>query len=288
MTMTPNRPDHNPSDSPLSVCQLRCNLPAGALSVYGVAGPAKNSPTLLLVHGFRAHAGWWDYLLPLLATRYQVFTYDFAGMGNSELRRHYSEDTCVDDLLAMVTFIEQLTGRPLRAVVGHSWGGQITLQACAQRPDIAAEAFILDSYLKLPSDSDHPQSPAIGNRKAYATQAEAIGAFRLSPPQPLESEKLAALAQKSMYLSEAGWRWKFDPELPPLHPMPLEQYAAQITLPVSVIYGADSALINPARAQGVVDLLPQGRGPFAVADAHHHLMLDQPQRLADLLLDLLA
>jgi pimeloyl-ACP methyl ester carboxylesterase len=57
---------------------------------------------------------------------------------------------------------------------------------------------------------------------------------------------------------------------------------------VAIIYGADSALITPARAAAMAALLPAGHGPYALAGAHHHLMLDQPLALAALLLELLA
>jgi pimeloyl-ACP methyl ester carboxylesterase len=271
------------------LCIYACSDDANANDNDRDAGrTAAPKPPLLLVHGFRAHARWWDAVVPALCQSYQVFTYDFAGMGDSECRPAYRDSQFVDDLLAVVMFIEQTVAQPLAAVIGHSWGGQITLQACARRPDLARQALILDSYMMLASDTEHPALPTTGNRKTYASCAEAVAAFRLSPPQPVDPDLLAALARKSLCATAAGWRWKFDPALTGLTALLLEPLAAQITLPVGVIYGAASALITPARAAAMAALLPAGHGPYALAAAHHHLMLDQPQALAALLLELLA
>ncbi len=48
------------------------------------------APPLLLLHGFLAHAHWWDFVAPSLAESYRVIAPDFSGMGDSEYRDDYS------------------------------------------------------------------------------------------------------------------------------------------------------------------------------------------------------
>lgn len=258
------------------------------LRLYDFSGPAAASPVILLVHGFRAHAHWWDSTITALRKKFRVVTYDFAGMGNSEYRPDYCEAMFVDDLLAVVGAVRERVGRPLAALIGHSWGGQIVLRACVRSPHLAQQIMLLDTFVVVPSDTDLPESLTVNHRKLYRDKASAIAAFRLSPPQPLEKNILARLAGQSIQPVEGEWCWKFDPNLGSLQPLDLAAIADALTLPIHIVYGAKSALVCRRRAGATVELLPDGRGPYALAGAYHHLMLDQPEALATLMSELLA
>jgi pimeloyl-ACP methyl ester carboxylesterase len=54
------------------------------------------------------------------------------------------------------------------------------------------------------------------------------------------------------------------------------------------VYGEHSALVQEQHARRIVAGLPDCRGPIAIPDGHHHLMLDQPQALIATLNALLA
>src|SRR5476651_1388179 len=42
-------------------------------------GDASNARVLLLLHGFRGHAHWWDFVAPWFAHEYRVIAIDFGG-----------------------------------------------------------------------------------------------------------------------------------------------------------------------------------------------------------------
>jgi pimeloyl-ACP methyl ester carboxylesterase len=53
----------------------------------------------------------------------------------------------------------------------------------------------------------------------------------------------------------------------------------RIDAPVTFIYGDRSAIVSRARAYAIVKRLRNGRGPIAIPQSHHHVMLDQPLAL---------
>jgi pimeloyl-ACP methyl ester carboxylesterase len=257
------------------------------LRLYEYPGPDIDSTSLLLVHGSRGHSGWWDEVIPRLTRHYRVFAFDFAGMGDSDQRPAYNQEMHVEDLLTVSAAVKHIGGQPLRAIIAHSWGGQITLLAASQQPELAMQLLILDSYCVLPSETRELSPPPRGNQKVYPTADAAAAAFRLSPPQPEHAARVRALAHKSMRKCEGGWRWKFDPNMAVALPLLITRIAHRLTLPVVVIYGEKSEIISTAMASELVDLLPQGLGPYSLPGAHHHLMLDQPEALSALLCKLL-
>jgi pimeloyl-ACP methyl ester carboxylesterase len=83
--------------------------------------------------------------------------------------------------------------------------------------------------------------------------------------------------------------WKFDPNLPGIAAREgnMRQLLSAVDTPVDYVYGECSSLVDAGRAQRIVGALPCGRGPFAVPNGHHHVMLDQPIALISTLRKLL-
>lgn len=79
-------------------------------------------PTVVLVHGFPDNSSVWDGVVPLLAERFHVVTYDVRGCGESDAPGDvggYRLELLSGDLAAVIRSVS-----PDRAVhlVGHDWG----------------------------------------------------------------------------------------------------------------------------------------------------------------------
>ena len=88
---------------------------------------------LVLVHGSWGSHHNWDQVVPGLAGRFRVVSFDRRGHSDSESvpgQGHFSED--VADLAALI----EVLGLAPAWVVGNSAGAVITLQLAAVRPDI--------------------------------------------------------------------------------------------------------------------------------------------------------
>src|SRR6516225_9942329 len=92
-------------------------------------------PGLLFVHGNRAHADWWSFIAPFLASRYRVAALSLAGNGGSDWRELYDFQTYADDFDAVIAAAGLGEGGRKPVLIGHSLGGGLVLQYAARRGD---------------------------------------------------------------------------------------------------------------------------------------------------------
>lgn len=246
-----------------------------------------DKPVLLLVHGFRAHARWWDFIAPFLMATHRVIALDLSGMGQSGWREAYSATLLSLDICG---FVDAL-GLDGVTVVAHSYGGLCALRAASMRPALFGRIIALDTFVIF-EDEELPVEPArIGGGRTYPDLETARQRYRLLPAQPVpDITLLDYIATHSLRAVDDGWRWKFDPRLQgyDTHLHDGTEMLGKITAPVDYIYGDSSALVKPEHARRVCAALTSCRGPIPVLQGHHHLMLDQPLALIATLRALLA
>lgn len=63
---------------------------------------------------------------------------------------------------------------------------------------------------------------------------------------------------------------------------------ARIEVPVDIVYGESSSVVDDAMMRQLLGLFRNGRGPVIIPDAFHHVMLSQPLALVSTLRALLA
>jgi len=248
----------------------------------------ESKPVLLLQHGYWGHAHWWDFIAPFFLDRYRIVAPDFAGMGDSAHRPVYDIPVFVR---AMAGLIEALDLPPV-AAVAHSFGGSQLLHVCAEHPRLFRHAIVIDSYFHFPDLAVGGAAPrVISGGRVYPDFATARARFRLAPPQPRALPCLVEhIAGHSLRQVEGGWRWKFDPALPA--DMGASRFGtellARIRMPVDVVYGSESVVVSAERARRSVMHLPAGSALVDVPGSGHHVMLDRPLLLVDILRALLA
>lgn len=244
-------------------------------------------PVLMLLHGFRAHARWWDFIAPFFADQYRVIAPDFSGMGDSEARAVYDSATFAADITGLLDLLElnQVTA------VGHSYGGSRLLRACADAPARFKHALLVDSYVLF----EHEAAPSLPRRllggRSYPDFASAHARYRLMPDQDAVLPFLLDyIARHALRETAAGWRWKFDPAMASTGYREPDGAAllARIDIPVDFIHAEHSAVVTAERAARTVAALRHGRGPVTIPHGQHHLMLDQPLALVSTLRALLA
>lgn len=246
-----------------------------------------DKPVLLFVHGLRAHAHWWDCIAPYFAQDYRVIALDLSGMGDSAHRDEYPWQFGALDI---ASFIERAGLGPVIGV-GHSYGGARILRACADRPDLFERLIVLDALVVFPEDIPPHDPVKPSSRRYYPDLETALGRYRLLPEQPTALPFITEhIALHSLTQEDQGWCWKFDPMLP--NGVEYEEPGASllpaVRRPVDFVFGELSAIVSREMANRIVRGLPQGRGPFGIPGAYHHMMIDQPIALITLLRGLLA
>lgn len=236
-----------------------------------------HKPGLLFAHGFRAHARWWSFIAPFFTERYRVAALDFSGMGDSGGRTEYTNENYSRDLLAVMAHAR--FERP--AIVGHSFGGGRVLHLCAQHPERVERAVVIDSFVQLNDGEPKVRPSELRQKKIYPTHEAARARFRLVPAQNRAADYIVNhVAEHSIKRVDDGWSWKFDDTRPRLRiQRNLTDMLASIRTPMAYVYGDSSATVSHELAHEIVRHIPQCRGPIAIPESHHHVMLDQPLSL---------
>ena len=244
--------------------------------------PSPGKPGLLLIHGMNAHSRWWDFIAPQLLDKFAVAAMDLTGMGDSDYRYKYSAATYADEIVAV---LDDAGFADDALVVAHSFGGYMAVKAANIHRERFRGLVLVDSGIRHPDDPI-PDRPLMGGMqgKVYPDRETALMRFRLQPPQPCENEYiLQYIARNSLMRVDGGWAWKFDEDLlttlTEVERQP-EDYT-DLTVPVGVIYGADSELFSRRTLEYMQELIPQDFPYVEIPQAQHHVFLDQPLAFID-------
>ncbi len=260
---------------------------AGA-SIHTLSWGRSGNPGLVFVHGGAAHAHWWSFVAPLFTEHWHVVAFDLSGHGDSGRRDHYGHEMWAREVME-VADAAGFPGPPV--VVGHSLGGMVTIQTAATYGDQLEGAVIVDAPVSRPSPEAEEGRTGRAFRRpgVYGTEQEALAHFRLIPPQPASNDFLIDwIARHSIHETDAGWTWKFDPELFRGTMVPLREQLASIRCRVALITGELSVVVPPDTTEYMYELMGRVAPVVAIPEAHHHLMLDQPLAFVAALRTLLA
>ncbi len=240
-------------------------------------------PPLLLLHGFDSSFLEFRRLVPLLREQFQLFIPDLFGFGFSPRppQANYGPEAV---LLHLDALLEQLNAdRPI-GVIGASMGGAVAVELARRQPDaisallLLAPAGLTGRPMPVPPLLDRLGAWFLGRpgvRRGLCRQAFADPDGQVGPPEeqiaslhlqcPGWAEALAAFARSGGFAGCGA----------PLPPQPLH-----------VIWGADDRILRPPLKQAAETLLQH---PAETFEACGHLPhIDQPQRVADRCLELLA
>jgi len=259
-------------------------------------------PGLILLHGNTAHADWWSFIAPYLANEYRVAAISLSGMGASDWRETYSFEIFARETRACAEAagLYQTAEKPI--FIGHSFGGSQVFYAAMTYPEWMRAAILVDTgFGGPPPAAEGFRSPMMRTKpnRVYPSLAEALGRFRLMPPQGCSNfyiaDFIARRSLKRVALPEGedegggeGWTWRFDPLL--WSKLDRETMAAMATrmsdTPLVHIYGEHSKIMQRHAHQ--VGILPARTRQIVIPDSEHHIMVDQPLALVAALRSVLA
>jgi pimeloyl-ACP methyl ester carboxylesterase len=258
----------------------------------------RGRPGLLLLHGKMAHAQWWSFIAPWFAATHRVVALSFGGMGGSAWRASYSVQAMVDEAMAVAQAEGLFDAATRPVIVGHSFGGFVSLHCAQQHGARLGGVFTLDMPLMSREQRATRTRPGLRQfvprpTRLYPSLPAALARFRFAPEQPCENlfiaDHIARTSLKELRAEDGSpaWTWRFDPQVAPLGPGDAALALREAACPVAIAWGSESALVTPPVAAYTCELAGPEAPQLEIPAARHHVMVDQPLALVSALRALL-
>jgi pimeloyl-ACP methyl ester carboxylesterase len=276
------------------------------LAVYEWGDAA--APPVALVHGGFDFARTFDVFAPLLAEAgWRVVAWDQRGHGDSEYAALYTWSADVRDAVAV---LDTVSPEPL-PLVGHSKGGSMMLDLATTLPHRVSRVVALDgvpSRRNWPDVPDHQRTKLLAGdlatwldvrrstvdamRKPGTLDELADRRGRMNPR--LQKDWLRYLVGVGARRHPDGWRWKIDPTMRmggfgPWRPEWAMERLSAVGMPLlAVLAGQPEPMGWSTQASDVEPYLPPGGRVEELDDVGHFVHIEQPERIAAMVLDFLG
>ena len=247
---------------------------------------SKNDTTnlLILIHGTGAHKKWWDPIAPQFLNETNVIAVDLPGMGDSDFRNNYSIKDFGKCIFSIIDKEKIEMNIENIYIVGHSLGGQVAAYVASENKNLVTSLIMIDTFIRPPDydPSQHEGGP-LRKIKHYPDKITILERFRLMPEQTCHNTWfLRYIAEYSVKETKDGWRWKFDD----LMFNSLERlfgYKFSFNCPTLFIYGAESLLMSGNILPNIKNMYSDIMDFKKVDEAAHHVPLDKPLEIIDII-----
>jgi pimeloyl-ACP methyl ester carboxylesterase len=242
---------------------------------------------VVLVHGTPFSSRVWRKITPELAENRTVYVFDLLGYGASEKRK--GQDVSLAAQAKLFSELLDHWGLEEPDVVGHDFGGAITLRTCLLEDRNFNVIALIDAVALSPWGSPF-----------YRLVQEYVGVFRQIPAY-MHRAMMAA------YIRDATYRPMSDEELEPyivpwLGPEGQDAFYRQISQndqrytdeiqprygdikkPVLILWGEEDRWLSPEKGEQLHAAIPGSR-LHTVPKAAHLVMEDAPTAVASALVD---
>ncbi len=257
---------------------------------HEVHGPV-DAPALLLSHHFYGAVRVWDRLVPLLADRYRVVTWDRPGFGLTErpLRDPRAPNPYTRRAAAELgwALLDHL-GAESAALVGASAGGSNAIEMVDLAPGRVRALVLLAPAITGDVGAPPPLRPLlrtapmrrVGPRLAerFAGEVTRERATR-SWADPSRADDDLDLAPYRQLLRTEGWSRGLWEVMTAERPPDLRAALRRIAAPTLVVTGEQDRTIAPRWGRWVADRVPGGRFVL-LPDAGHVPHQERPRELA--------
>lgn len=224
------------------------------------------SPKVVLLHGGNQSAHAWDLVSLHLASDYHVFALDQRGHGDSEWSRgaHYSIEDMKKDAVAFLKF---LGGADKPTLVGHSMGGMVSMSLALDHPELIQALVIVDIGPEVSEAGTKMIRNFVGRNIEFDDMEEFLDQVEKYDPyrsrEHIERTLKYNLIQRSdgRYVSKSDRRRyeiKSNSGQARMPGAPSLEAVSSLDLPVLVVRGADSNVLDAEAATRFVERLPQG------------------------------
>ncbi len=249
-------------------------------------GPAE----LVYLHGGGQNAHTWDTVI--LGLGLPAVAVDLPGHGHSAWREDgdYGPRPNAQTLRPV---LRELAPDP-RLVVGMSLGGLTAIRLAACEPALIPELVLVDVTPSAPERHEQMTKAQLGTvallkgRRHFPTFAALVEEAVGSAPHRSRNSLRRGVFHNSKQLDDGTWTWRYDSFRTGKGFEGLWDDVPAVTMPTTLVRGANSYFVNDADAAQFAREAPGFRRTIVVSDSGHSVQGDQPRRLIEILRDLLA
>jgi pimeloyl-[acyl-carrier protein] methyl ester esterase len=226
--------------------------------------------SLVLLHGWAMHSGFWLSLLPRLVDRFHVHMIDLPGHGYSEPIAPYTLGALVDAVATAA--LPAITDQP--TLLGWSLGGAVALEWARSRPGVVRALVLTATTPCFVQRPDWLQAMTAATMRQFGDELEAAYRLTLQRFVTLQVQGSdrgrAALAQLRGHLLERGEpsRAALRDALELLSATDLRAEVGAIQEPALIIAGDRDTVVPPAAARWLVNALPHASLALIAGAAH--------------------
>lgn len=255
----------------------RFDVPTRFGPTHVVAAGPIDAPPLLLIHAFGAGASSWYANVGALSQRYRVYAIDTIGdTTNSVMTKTIRQRAQFAEWL---TDVMDALGVERAPIVGHSYGGWLTLNAALCLPERVERIALC-----APAGSFIPLNfrfQLMNLRVILFQNRAATDAFYSWCVKP--GNRVAESLSEQFFQGLTNFKWQYvvrpntytDAEL------------AQIRVPTLLLYGDHEVIYDWRKALGRAERLLPNLSTAVIPDAGHFLIAEQAERVNQKLLEFL-
>jgi pimeloyl-ACP methyl ester carboxylesterase len=247
-------------------------------------------PEVVFLHGGGQNAHTWDTVI--LGLGLPALAIDLPGHGRSAWR----EDGDYGPTLAAEKVIPVLRAHAPnpRLVVGMSLGGLTALRIAATEPSLVPELVLVDVTPSAPERHEQMTKAQMGTvalvqgDRTFPTFAAMLDVTVAAAPHRDRNSLRRGVFHNAKRLDDGTWTWRYDSFRKGDGFNNLWDDVPAITMPTTLVRGANSFFVNDEDAEAFANGAPGFRRTHVVADSGHSVQGDQPAALVGILRGIVA
>ncbi|MGU3653001.1 alpha/beta fold hydrolase [Mycolicibacterium sp. A43C] len=257
------------------------------------------SPQVVFLHGGGQNAHTWDTVI--LGLGLSALAVDLPGHGRSAWRTDGDYGPKINaDIIAPVL---REHAPDARLVVGMSLGGLTALRIAATEPGLVKELVLVDVTPSAPERHEQMSKAQLGavalvqGERTFPSFQAMLDVTVAAAPHRDRTSLRRGVFHNAKRLEDGTWTWRYDTMRRPAGAdsagMPasfqgLWDDVASITMPTTLVRGANSHFVNDEDAKAFAANAPGFLHTHIVGDAGHSVQGDQPVKLIEILRGVLA